>query len=213
MATPNLGIVHIAAAQNQPEVTANGAFDMLDDSINLKVSIAMTDADKTLTQAQLASGGVIVLTGTLTADRYINLPVTIGRLFIFENGTTGGHNLIVQVTGAPGTTVTVTASVGLVPLYSDGTNVAQMASGSAPGALPLFADAETPGGSIDGMRTGFTLANSPNPAASLILVHDSGAAGGAVLKAGGVDYTLSGASFTMTVAPAIGDSLLAWYRH
>jgi len=217
MATPNLGIVHIAAAQNQPEVTANGAFDALDDSVNLEVSIAMTDADAALTQTQLASGGVIIMTGALTADRRINLPVTIGRLFIFKNGTSGGHNLIVQVTGAPGTTVTVSASGSLIPLYSDGANVSQITAGGGGGGgggtVPNFADEETPGGSTNGSNTAFTLATAPSPAASLILVQSSGAGGGAVLIAGGVDFTLSGANITMVNAPATGDSLIAWYRH
>lgn len=219
MGTPNLGIAYIAAAQNQPEVTANGAFDALDNSVNLEVSIAMTDADMALTQAQLASGGVIVMTGALTADRHINLPAAIGRSFIFKNGTSGGHNLIVQVTGAPGTTVTAAASGALIQLYSDGANVSQIAGGSGGGGgggggtVPNFADEETPGGSINGSNTAFTLANAPSPAASLILVQSSGAGGGAVLKAGGVDFTLSGLNITLVNAPATGDSLLAWYRH
>ena len=33
MSTPNLAIPHIAAAQNQKEVTANDAFDRLDEAI------------------------------------------------------------------------------------------------------------------------------------------------------------------------------------
>jgi hypothetical protein len=219
MGTQNLGIAYIAAGQNQPEVTANDAFNALDNSVNLEVSIAMTDADAALTQAQLASGGVIVMTGALTADRHINLPTAIGRSFIFKNGTSGGHNLIVQVTGAPGTYVTASASGSLIPLYSDGANVSQIAAGSggggggSGGTMPNFADEETPGGSINGSNMAFTLAYAPNPPASLILVQSSGAGGGAVLKAGGVDFTLSGLNITMVNAPATGDSLLAWYRH
>jgi hypothetical protein len=210
MATPNLAIVHIAAAQNQPEVTANGAFDALDDSVNLKVSIAMTDADKALTQAQLASGGAIMMTGALTADRHINLPVTINRCFIFQNGTTGGHNLIVQVTGAPGTTVTIAAAAGLVELFSDGTNVVQLTGGSVSGQN--FADNETPGGTIDGSNTALTLAHSPNPAGSLLLMQ-APSSGGAVVLIATVDYMLSGANITMTNPPASGDKLRASYRY
>jgi hypothetical protein len=205
VSSPNLGVVHIAAAQNQPEVTANDAFDALDDASNLLVSIANADADQTLTQAQLASGVAVKITGAITANRHVNLPASIGRLFLFVNGTTGGHSLIVQVTGAPGTTVTL-AAVGLVLLYSDGTNVTQI-TGSGSGGSPNFSDEETPSGSINGSNTAFSLAFTPNPAASLLLVKN-----GIVLQQG-TDYTLSGAAITMATAPASGDVLLAWYRH
>jgi hypothetical protein len=208
LASPNLGISHIAAAQNQPEVTANGAVDSLDNAENASVSFANSDADMTLTQAQLASGGAITVTGALTADRHVNLPA-FPRSFIFKNGTTGGHNLIVQVTGAPGATVTLAASAGLVQMYSDGTNVTQLTSGGGGGGgAALFADEETPTGSVNGSNTAFTLAFAPSPGASLQLFLN-----GQLLKPGGTDYTLSGANITMVNAPATGDVLLAWYRH
>lgn len=216
MATPNLAISHIAAAQNQPEVTANGAFDALDESINAQGTIAMTDADITLTQAQLAAAGVTVMTGTLTANRKVIIPAAVGRLFVFKNATTGGFSLTIQTSVAPGTTVTVPVSGNLLLLYSDGTNVTQITGGASSGGggtVPHFADEETPGGTIDGSNTAFTLANAPNPAASLILVHASGAGGGSVLQPGGVDFTLTGASIAMATAPAVGDTLLAWYRY
>ena len=206
MSSPNLGIVHIAANQNQPEVSANAAFDALDDAVNLALSILMTDADFTMSQAQLAAAGVITMTGALTADRHVNLPVGVNRLFIFQNSTSGGRNLIVQVAGAPGSTVTVPDAAGYVILFSDGTNVSRITQGSS--ASANFADAEIPAGAIDGVNRAFTLANTPNPAASLVLVQAR-----QVLQGGGLDYTLSGASLTLISAPAIGDELQAWYRH
>ena len=203
MSSPNLGIPHLAAAQNQPEVTVNFGIDALDDSINLPVSIAITDADTTLTLLQLASGGLITITGALTSDRHLNLPASIGRSFRLKNGTTGGHSLIVQVTGAPGSIVTLAASVGLVELYSDGTNVSQLTPGSALVAVPNFADAETPSGS----GTAFTLAHTPNPATSLLLVQMRN------VLTPGTDYTITGPSITMTNAVPGTDTLLAWYRY
>lgn len=211
MATPNLAITHIAAAQNQPEVTANDAFDQLDDAANLAVSIANGDADQTLSQAQLASGIAITITGALTANRHVNLPASTGRLFLFKNGTTGSHSLIVQVTGAPGTTVSLPASAGLVALYSDGTNVTQL-TGPGAGSGALYADNETPSGSCNGSNNAFTLANSPSPSASLILIQRFSGGGSAVLLQG-TDYTLAGANITTMNAPASGDSLAAFYRH
>jgi hypothetical protein len=75
-------------------------------------------------------------------------------------------------------------------------------------AVPSFSDAEVPGGALNGSNTAFTLAHAPSPAGSLAL-----ALNGVILKAGGVDYTLSGTGITMAGAPASVDALLAWYRY
>jgi len=84
--------------------------------------------------------------------------------------------------------------------------------GGGGGAIPtaiavLFADAEVPGGTINGSNTAFTLANSPDPSGSLELYLNG------QFQTSGTDYTLSGNAITMTVAPSTGDSLLAFYRY
>jgi hypothetical protein len=73
-----------------------------------------------------------------------------------------------------------------------------------------YSDAEVPSGSVNGTNATFTLANAPNPAASLQLVKN-----GQVLQAGGFDYTLSGSTITFvtTTIPSTGDLLQAWYRY
>jgi hypothetical protein len=73
-----------------------------------------------------------------------------------------------------------------------------------------YADAEVPGGSVNGTNATFTLAHAPSPAASLELVKN-----GQILQAGGFDYTLSGATLTFVsgTIPATGDLLQAWYRY
>lgn len=119
MSTPNLGIAHIAANQNQPEVTANTAFDALDNAENGLLSVAMADADQTPTAAQFYSAGVIECTGADTADRHLIVPNT-KRVFIVNNKTTGGHNIIVE-TSSPGGTVTVAAGTPQL-MYCDGAN-------------------------------------------------------------------------------------------
>ncbi len=81
---------------------------------------------------------------------------------------------------------------------------------SGGGAVPTFVDNETPDGTIDGVNTAFTLDNSPNPAASLILILN-----GQYLTQG-VEYTLSGPTITFAVAPAVEFSGLpfkAFYRY
>lgn len=113
MPTPNLAIPHIAASQNQKEVTANDAFDALDNAMNRALSLAMADADLTLTATQANRNGLIVLTGALTAPRTVTLPANHRRLAI-RNATSGGQEVRAKYAGsgaeviiAPGATVLV----------------------------------------------------------------------------------------------------------
>ena len=206
MSTPQLAITHIAAAQNNKEVTANEAFDLLDNAMNAQVSIAMTDADVTLTQAQLASGGVLKFTGALTADRYINVPA-IDRSFIVRNATTGGFNLIVQVIGSAGASASVAPSA-LGALYCDSVDVIAVGGGGGgtggggtggTGSLTSFDI--TPTGTIDGSNPTFTLPNAPNPAASLQLFKN----GRKMFST--IDFTISGVTITYQSGsiPQVGD--------
>ena len=75
--------------------------------------------------------------------------------------------------------------------------------------VPAFVDAETPSGVAPGSAS-LTLAYSPSPAASLVLVRN-----GIVLRQGtGKDYTLSGATISLAqpVAADGAEWFLAWYR-
>lgn len=65
---------------------------------------------------------------------------------------------------------------------------------------------EVPSGTINGSNTVFTLASTPLPASSLKLYQ-----GGIRVKAGGEDFTLSGATITFVFAPPTGSILLADY--
>lgn len=60
MPSPNLSITHVAAAQNQKEVTINDAVDALDNAMNRALSLAMADANVTLTADQANRNGLIV---------------------------------------------------------------------------------------------------------------------------------------------------------
>ena len=81
-------------------------------------------------------------------------------------------------------------------------------AGGGGGSFGVFQDAETPGGTIDGVNAAFTLVAAPNPAASLELTKN-----GIVQKAG-LDYMLSGSTVTFVAGaePLSGAVLLAWYR-
>jgi hypothetical protein len=86
-----------------------------------RLALAMTDADTTLTAAQ-ARNTILELTGTLTAQRNIVLPLDAQQWTVFNN-TTGGFGL--QFIGATGTGIVVAAGKRAI-VYSDGTNVVRV---------------------------------------------------------------------------------------
>src|SRR5579871_5873640 len=96
--TPNLLLTHIVASQSQKEVTANSAFDGLDEALCNPTVVAMSDADLTLTDAQMLGNMYLSFTGTLTAALTITVPVH-AKLILIENDTTGGFALNVKVPG------------------------------------------------------------------------------------------------------------------
>jgi hypothetical protein len=75
-------------------------------------------------------------------------------------------------------------------------------------AIFTFIDNETPSGTIDGSNKEFTLANTPSPAASVILLLN-----GAYQTPAGEDYTLVTATITFENAPVSGSILRAFYRY
>lgn len=217
MATPYLAIQHIAESQNNKEVTANAAFDALDASINAQLEIAMSDQDLTVTQIQLGAG-VLKFTGTLSADRYINLPAG-ERAFILRNATAGGFNLIAQVTGAAGASVSI-GSGALAALYCDSADVFSIGGGGGGGstggggggggAAASTAYDIVPVGAINGTdgtdgNAAFTFPNAPNPPGSLQFFKN----GRKMMQ--GIDGTLSGAVWTYASGsiPVTGDVHIA----
>jgi hypothetical protein len=89
----------------------------------------------------------------------------------------------------------------------DGTEF-QLQNPQTTSAGPNFSDNEVPSGSINGSNTTFTLSYSPSPALSLNCFLD-----GVQQRAGGADFTLSGATITYGVAPPTGETLICSYRH
>ena len=72
-----------------------------------------------------------------------------------------------------------------------------------------FADNETPTGAINGSNTSFTVANTVSPAGSLKVYLN-----GVRQRSGASnDYTFSGSTLTLSVAPASGDTLVVDYRY
>jgi hypothetical protein len=86
-----------------------------------RLALAMTDANTTLSAAQ-ARNTILELTGTLTAQRNIVLPLDAQQWTVFNN-TSGGFGL--QFIGATGTGIVVAAGKRAI-IYSDGTNVVRV---------------------------------------------------------------------------------------
>lgn len=143
-------------------------------------------------------GAVTAQSGDYTASQVTN------AFDLSANNNIGTHYYDIGTQAAP-----ANPASGFIRLYGNSTsgNLACLTSSGAsciPTTGSNFADAEVPSG---GTGTAFTLAHTPNPAASLILVWD-----GLIRKAGN-DFTIAGANITtsVTVNPA-GDNLQAWYR-
>jgi hypothetical protein len=118
MSTPNLGITHLAASQNQKEVTVNAAMDAFDGAISDVFSQPMADADQTPSSANALTHAVIECTGALTADRHLILPNS-KKLYGVNNKTTGSHNIIVKTASS---SATVSIAAGAKWVYCDGAN-------------------------------------------------------------------------------------------
>jgi hypothetical protein len=130
--TQNLLIDHIAASQAQKEVTANAAFDALDKALCQLSSIALTDADLTLTDAQMLGTLAMKLTGTLTAARTITIPAH-PKLLLVENGTTGGVALNIKTPS--GMALGINTSERKL-LYCDGTTFLLVAEATSASSNP-----------------------------------------------------------------------------
>lgn len=134
--TPNLLLSHIAASQNQKEVTANAFADGLDAALCSLQPIAMGDANYVFqTGAGSAALGAMafIFTGALSDNRTVFLPPNAKPYLVLNNTTgvnspvTGGMDLTFEVAvGSPATigrTVVLEPQSGYHLIYCDGVNV------------------------------------------------------------------------------------------
>lgn len=123
--------------------------------------------------------------------------------------TLGFFTLVAAATRITVNQIVGSANIGQV-LTTTASGVAAWANLPASAAVPNFADAETPSGTVNGTNTLFTLAKpSVNTGSSLMLTRNG------IVQQMGNDYTFSGTSVTFNVGsiPQTGDVLLAWYRY
>lgn len=124
--TPNLGITHIEQSQSQKEVTANEAFDELDQATQDTVDIDCS-AGGTITVSfdDFRLNQRLHLTGTPAGAFTLAIP-TKKRKFLVHNES--GQTATVD-TGVSGGTLTVdVADTDIAELYSDGTDVILVAA-------------------------------------------------------------------------------------
>lgn len=85
--TINLLIPLIATAQNLKEITANSAFDALDEALCAGTTITMPDADLTLSNVQALQNIFLQFKGQLSSNRHVILPTGSAKLLIVQNDT------------------------------------------------------------------------------------------------------------------------------
>ena len=155
-------------------------------------------ADPLLGPGQLGNNTEITIADVTGLDAELNvrpkkgLTYSPGRAAII-----GDDGDIEAVVGTPDDCVRVDGTSG----PCGGGTISQHLAGS-------FVDGELPVGAIDGSNRDFTLAQAPNPVASLLLYRNG------LLQKRTLDYTLSGNALTFvpTVTPKTGDVLIASYR-
>jgi len=184
---------------------------------SVAVTNATTGATFAFTDGVTSNGknAVIELTGTITTSVNFIVPDGIEKTYILKNSTSGAHDVVVKTTSGTGATFDTTDK-GYKLVYSDGTDVVDVALASPPGGSDKqiqFNDNGSFGGITMGtagqiLSTDGTTASFTDPAAG-------GAAWQAVITAdpanavagNGYFCNTTGGAFTVTLptAATIGD--------
>ena len=177
----------------------NNITAMIEQAITGKATVAMADANQTLTTANgttdQARCMMVECTGALSADRNVVCP-TATKYYVVNNLTSGGKNIVFKT--AAGTGVTVTPGL-VVGVYCDGTNV--VAVGALTAATATTATNVAVGG-ITGLGTGVATALAVNV----------GTAGAPVVNGGALGTPASGTLTNATGLPTAGSSFTATAR-
>jgi hypothetical protein len=185
MSTPNLAIPHIAASQNQKEVTANDAFDRLDRAlcgITVKPLTGLT-SPHALTTAEALQAAVLQLAPTHPGGTFEVVVPTNRKLYAVRN-LSGGT---VTVRTPSGSGVAVPHNLTKL-LYANGTDVVDL-SPAPPGAVASLDDltdvdtSTSPPATGDGLRwTGSLWVPATRGLDVGVFVPDRPAAGALVFK-------------------------------
>ncbi len=149
--------------------------------------------------AEVPSG---TLNGTNLTFNLSQTPSPATSLELFRNGVLMDAGLDFSLSAN-----TVTFSAIATPQPNDVMLAYYRIAGSSSGVT--FVDGEIPAGTINGINTAFTLANTPANASALRLYKNG------VLLESSLDYNLLGSTITFIngALPNPGDTLVAYYRH
>lgn len=139
MTTQNLAIVELTDQMEAKVAAINDALILLDAAIGGRVPRSVAgSADVTLTSTE-ARNAVIELTGALTGDIDVLIPILAGgrnRWFIIYNNTTGAFTLTVKTDGVGSTGIAIPQGY-VQMLWHDGGNVRQAAGPTTAGVSSL----------------------------------------------------------------------------
>jgi hypothetical protein len=115
----------------------NTNLDIIQQAVAGYVAQAVTDSGTTTlaitdgsTSTSVARNMVIKLTGALTGTSTVTVPDSVEKLYIVENATTGSQTVTFKTVSGTGVNFT---STGYKFLFSDGTNIVEIALASPPG--------------------------------------------------------------------------------
>jgi len=176
-ATDALDIFKTISVSGQDNIVADGNTDTLTFVAGTDITITTDSTSGALT---ISSSGSSSLTASLGVER-------VGDDFRADLKANGGLRL-------DGNEIEIDLNSGEI-LYNDGTTVVGHS----------FVIRETPSGTINGVNTIFTLANTPSTNTEQLFLN------GVLQEPGGEDYTISGDTITMVDAPISGDRLKVNY--
>ena len=169
-------------------------YEQFTETWTVPVSTVPLTVAQVRTGAQTSGGGGAGNQTTIPESDVVGLQADLAERPL--TGVGYGTNAVV-VTDGNGNLITAVGTPGQC-VFVDGT--------TGPCGGPTFADAETPGGTIDGINTTFTLANIPLGSSMLLYLNG-------IYMTPGLDYTLAGSTITFTTSePQPGDTLTASYR-
>jgi hypothetical protein len=129
--TSSLRLVKQAAGENNTTwgtIFNNQFSDLIDSAIAGYLTVAVADANKTLTTSNgspdESRAAVLQFTGALTANRTITIPA-VSKIYFLRNTTTGGFELVIKT--AAGVAITIPAAASVVAVC-DGTDTFALTS-------------------------------------------------------------------------------------
>jgi hypothetical protein len=135
----DLGIELMATGENAGTwgTKTNTNLNIIQQAVAGYVAQAVTDSGTTplaitdgSTNTSVARNMVIKLTGALTGTSTVTVPDSVEKLYIVENATTGSQTVTFKTVSGTGVNFT---STGYKFLFSDGTNIVEIALASPPG--------------------------------------------------------------------------------